>query len=260
MLAEGKSTISHLAQTAIRLAQLISNIKRGNFSSLSPKTYKKWKSGGFGSSALQNSPEVVSNAWLEARYAWTPLVLDAVAAASLLSGSSRNQRMTFRGKDSDSSSEEVSYAWTEAGLKFSLTGILTIDQVVRVGHLCESRFDSPLVADLGLTNILGAIKEVIPWSFVVEWFVNLSGFIYRLNPSPAYIILTSWVTLKADMHFQGDVEVTAPDGSKQTVPFVYRRIVKDRKPIDNPANITLNTRLNVTRLIDSLAFLRQIGR
>lgn len=260
MLVEGKSTIAHLAQTAVRLAQLISNIRRGNFTSLAPKTYQKWKSGGFGTSALKNSPEVTSNAWLEARYAWTPLVLDAVAAASLLEGSSRSQRMTFRGKDSTSSSQDVSYAWTEAGLKFRLTGVETLDQSVRVGHLCESRFDSPLVADLGLTNILGAIKEAIPWSFVVEWFVNLSGFIYRLNPSPAYIIRTSWVTTNSMLEFHGDVVVTAPDGSTQTVPVRYSRAVKDRQPITSPANITLNTRLNVARLIDSMAFLRQIGR
>lgn len=257
---EGKSTLSHLVSTGVRLAQLISNIKRGNFTTLAPKTYQKWKSGGFGPSALKNSPQVTGDAWLEARYAWTPLVLDAAAAVSLLSGSSYAKRKTFRGKESGSTSSEVSQSWTEGGLQFTLTGLVTVDQSIRVGHLCESRFDSPVVSDLGLTNIVGAIKEAIPWSFVVEWFINISGLIYRMNPSPAYVILASWVTRNSILDFHGQVEVSAPSGFKQSIPIRYTRTRKDREPIDSPANITFNTRLNVTRLIDTFAFLRNVGR
>lgn len=260
MVAEGKSTISHLVSVVARLAKLIGNIRRGNIASIAPKTWKKFKSGSFGASTLVTSPKVAGDAWLEARYAWTPLVLDAVAAVSLLSGTDRSDRMTFRGKDSDSTSRDISYMWTEGGLRFSLTGLLTEDHTVRVGHLCESRFDSPLAADLGLFNIVGTIKELIPWSFVVEWFVNLSGFIYRLNPSPAYVILASWATVNSAMDFHGQIEVTAPDGSKKVVPLRYTRTQKDRKPIDSPADITLDVYLNTSRLIDATAFLRRVGR
>lgn len=257
---EGKSTLSHLVSTGVKLAQLISNIKRGNFTTLAPKTYQKWKSGGFGPSALKNSPQVTGDAWLEARYAWTPLVLDAAAAVSLLTGSSYAKRKTFRGKESGSTSYEVSQSWTEGGLQFTLTGLVTVDQSIRVGHLCESRFDSPVVSDFGLTNIVGAIKEAIPWSFVVEWFINISGLMYRMNPSPAYVILASWVTRNSILDFHGQVEVSAPSGFKQSVPIRYIRTRKDREPIDSPANVTFNTRLNVARLIDTFAFLRNVGR
>lgn len=47
------------------------------------------------------------------------------------------------------------------------------------------RFKNPnqyLVQSLGMTDILGTIWDVIPWSWAVDYFVNVSDYINHLNP------------------------------------------------------------------------------
>lgn len=257
-LAEGHKTVGHLAGTVARFAKLLLSIRRGNISQLSPSTYKKWKRKEYGQVAA-NAPEVVADAWLEARYAWTPLIYDVCGALTILSGTAYAKRKTFRGKDIDNSQEELDFEWTENGLHFRLQGLRELDMAVRAGHLCENRFETQTMTDLGLTNILGMIKELIPWSFVFEWFVNLNGFIYRLNPTPSFRILASWITYSTVMRIGGTVTVTAPNGSKETIPFQYSKSLKDRRPTEQKASITIDTSINMKRILDSFAFLRRVG-
>lgn len=251
MLAEGKETVQHLASTVLRFARLVKSIKTGNFKELAPKTWKQWKQGD-GVTKSMHTAGVFADAWMEARYAWTPLIMDAIGTLNLLTGNVSN-RSTFRGNDGAQPFEDSFSKTLETG-----QGPITIDanifgtQNAKAGVLCEAVFDSPNARQLGLFNIATMAKEVIPYSFVLEWFINLSGLLYYLNPNPLLRPRAAWATRAGYTHIVGNLSWTAPSGETVVTAFRYNTRWKDRNPVKEPSILTVDVNLDLKRLTDAV--------
>lgn len=247
MAAEGRETLHHLLFTIQRFAALVSAIRRRDISKLCPKTYKKMKKGAFdGTGGLKTMFE---DAWMEARYAWLPLVMDAVGVMNIITGNV-TYRETFRAKNDNHEINDLDFTFVTGAGKMQFIGAATCIAGARAGVLTERLLDSPLAQQLGVFNIATVVKEVIPYSFVLEWFINLSGLLYSLNPNPMFRPLAAWCTEKRLTTYNGTLLWTPTGMSKQSIPISGKIDTKVRVPNKGPSILTIDVDIGIARFID----------
>lgn len=105
-------------------------------------------------------------------------------------------RQTARGKVTDSRS---SYSWGYATTGFVEAGMrTTIDEevTVRAGVLYAFKGESAVSAlGVRLADIPSAAWELLPWSFVIDWFSNVGDVVAGLTAMCTNDLLTQWVTI-----------------------------------------------------------------
>lgn len=136
-----------------------------------------------------------SSAWLEMQYGWTPLLSEVFNACEDLASrfAAVPSDLTIRG----------GYA-CKAGRNWTVNfnGNQTVPKAYvftfnpdenfferKVGFVCSVRvIDSVLraKANLGMSNPAAIAWELLPWSFVVDWFVPIGAFIESLNATSGY--------------------------------------------------------------------------
>lgn len=122
--------------------------------------------------------------WLEARYGVRPMIYDYYDAAKaldkLLSGKTRNL-VTGRGSETETLGNNLS-GWVsydvnwEVNLEFTLSGQFIHRGIAYMipSTLSESAFRA---------NILTTAWELLPYSFVVDWFIGIGSWVQTLTPS-----------------------------------------------------------------------------
>jgi hypothetical protein len=134
--------------------------------------------------------DVMSDAWLEARYGWRPLYGDIENFAKWLALKNRGFIRSAYGATSQDI-DPINFVH-HGELKDGLASVkyITAYEVTKVTrkagfnfeHLRASRNDSTL-AQLGLDvqSIASTAWDLIPFSFVIDFFINVSGFIRTFN-------------------------------------------------------------------------------
>lgn len=259
-LAEAGKTVSLLAQSGKRIAKIARDIKSGKFLKWAPKAFAAFKAKP--ASSIATGSNVFLDAWLEARYAWRPLLLDAQAAIKYLSMLSKGSRQTFRGYFGEQDAEEgYTFSTSSGGYEYFFNGTVTRDKGVRAGVLTEIDPGIALSRDLGFQNPLGLAWEVIPYSFVVDWFVNVSGFFAANNPTSGIKILSSWASKTSDISFVGTVTCTNLTSlESKTMEFSMASFRQHRLVDVCPTYINIDISLDVFKLVDSVALLRRFKR
>lgn len=129
--------------------------------------------------ALRAKLRSAGSMWLEYWFGWKPLIGDIQASLDILTGIAPTQlRRSFsgRGSTTDLSTERWSYPWgyghTTVGRKFSVI----VSCTVRVTDP-----DALNANKLGLINAATVAWEVVPWSFLVDWFFPVSKYLESLT-------------------------------------------------------------------------------
>jgi hypothetical protein len=125
------------------------------------------------------------NRWLEYQYAWSPLLNDVYGAQDALLKEPRNSmRFTVRSKQSDrdpvsQTGENLGSCpvkWTghkKAECKVSLTYIPSV-----------SMWNT--IASCGLTNPLLLQWELVPFSFVADWFIPIGNWLNAMDATAGF--------------------------------------------------------------------------
>jgi len=184
VFAERKQTVALLVSTAERIAVAARALRRGRLGdvydalsmdvkhSLSPRQH---------AAILRTPPERrVASSWLQFKYGWKPLVQDCHGAAELLGQhiAGRPSHVSFRGsaKTFTPSSSRVLGEGS-----FDFTGINT---TTKHKYVCRFSLDSESRAGLaqtGLTNPALLAWELLPYSFVVDWFLPVGNYLQSLD-------------------------------------------------------------------------------
>lgn len=167
-IAERKEAIKLMANRGKDLAVGLSYLLRGRFRGFLkhfniqplPKHRRK----------LRNRPKQAAGLWLEYWLGWAPMVGDIQAALEVLDSEyPENIKVVGSGSVRDTlkaSSATGQYAWDLQGL-------------VRVRYQARVRVTNPNLFranQLGLINWVATGVEMIPFSFVLNWFVNLQDW------------------------------------------------------------------------------------
>jgi len=162
--------------------------------------------------SASNLARATSDTWLEYRYGWQPIILDCktlidradqIVASDVVRlvarGSEKgawNTSKTF--SDLTVDPQRLSFYWPRV---FSGTVTLNDEVTVSAGVVYEkcSRTVSQNAAQLFGTRVEDVnplVWEMIPYSFVVDWFTNVGEWIQASVPDPTITVLGSWVTSK----------------------------------------------------------------
>jgi len=146
----------------------------------------------------------LSSAYLQVRYGIRPLYYDIVGAMKAIAELGKPQRKVFHGYDSDfQTSGYLTDAVSPQNTASSGCGYLTVhhewtkDRKVRSGVLVDWALDNKTLGQVfGLTQPLGTIWELIPFSFIIDWFFNTSNVIASLEPSIYADVIGSWTKVR----------------------------------------------------------------
>lgn len=255
-LGEAKSTIDHLKVTFARFLSLVRAIRSGKWNTLAPRTFRK----------LRRNPkmtiyELMEEAWWEARYAWRPLLIDAQNVYELIKGDKAlSVRQTFRGKDEDGSSTSYDYSTVIAGTPCTVTALVTISQVARGGVLCQASSSVGLEDELSITNIVDAAVELVPFSFILQWFINLGGLLYTLRPNGSYRELAKWDSIAVQVATVGSVTYTDSDGQENSVSFRHTYDYYQRSTGSTSTLFSIDLNLDLFKIVDLVSLARRLTR
>jgi len=145
----------------------------------------------------------LSQRWLEYRYGWKPLMFDienATKAYSNLVSSKPTRRQVSRASEEF----EYEYSGTDASNRTGLTSCSIgyrhrYTAKVSAGVIWELTDETPAqdyLHRLGLywRDIPSVAWELVPYSFVVDWFVNVGDWLNAALPNPNVAVLGNWVT------------------------------------------------------------------
>jgi hypothetical protein len=134
--------------------------------------------------------------WLSYRYAVRPLahdVQDAINAIEKTVNGFKPVRSTARGSARDFSTASVSEELTDGPFVWQSTTQTSTEVSVRAGVLYEYA-RSPDTFGTSFTRLPATVWEAIPYSFVVDWFVNVGPWISAITPKAGVKVLGSWTT------------------------------------------------------------------
>jgi hypothetical protein len=286
-LMESGKTINGILDTVRRLRKFARNLKRLQLAeirkdaliakkayALSTKFYSPkaaWKSlkGEFSLNSL-------ADRYMEIRYGWRPLYYDLVGATNAFNKQFEALRQTFRGRTSDSytgsGTASIGLVGQPWGQHFVLLNqSYTVDVVCRAGVLCD--VDLSLMDPWGLSKLPESAFDLIPCSFVFDWFFNLSDTLGAWTPNLGFTALASWiVTTKVTTQLTTVVGTTStydPDTSTKRysgeiscdIGKTYAKITTEKWRLPDPSRSVLpswNPRLNVAKLTDLAIILKNL--
>jgi hypothetical protein len=175
-LGEGHQTLKMIGDTAIKIAKSLRHLRKGDLAgsarsllegtSRAPiKPYSQMK-------PFRPTAERMSSHWLELQYGWLPLLKDVEAGAEALAYQlSAPAQQTFR----MSVSRESNLLKTTAGFKAPVIG--TSRRVHRRSLKVIVSEKPSFMATLGLTNPELVAWELLPFSFVADWFIPIGSYL-----------------------------------------------------------------------------------
>lgn len=165
-LAERQQLVNMIAS---RVSQLVSMVKRPSIEKL-----RKF----FG----VDSANGLSNTVLEIQYGWRPLVSDINGLIQQLDKTSNATRTAtsrvFEAIDLDGLIEDVDLGSDIGTLEFKIEGNIVVK---RTTHYAVALTATDAFKQLGGLNVPYLLYELVPYSFIVDWFSNVGSILNSLD-------------------------------------------------------------------------------
>lgn len=254
-LAEAKKTSELILGTANRVYRAFRAFRRGNFREVAQ--------------VLQISPRTVHKTWLEYKYGWMPLLMDVKGAAEHFAQKSMPRRVVVEVVGISENAREGESTGSY-GIYYDRSWPFTETFNARVRTKCKIRleFTSPFVADLqqlGLTNPALVAWELVPYSFVFDWFISVGDWLVAQTALDGCSVLTCSMSHEEHTYWQKVALAIDPIEAGSTIHHYGTRIATDsrtqywRRPYGiDPISIkpTVQSSLSFQKMITSLALLR----
>jgi hypothetical protein len=195
-IAERKQVVSLITDTVERLTQSIWHIRRRNIKEallalgVNPGT-KRTRDGRDLSDPIRSSGSIASD-WLSIQYGWRPLLSDVKGAAEHFAQNNLRRPLVLRseGRAKAVLPEKVISVPTQSIGNFDF---IYGESKTRAKVILEFEVANDLVrqgGQLGLIDPLSLAWELLPYSFVVDWFLPVGDFISRLRYDDGLVFKT----------------------------------------------------------------------
>jgi hypothetical protein len=213
-----------------------------------------------------------ANIWLEVRYGLRPIYYDIRNAIEALADLGTAKRTRFTSTLEWEESESLLGATTPLGYfgSFKYDTYENAMLIAKAGCIAEHRIDSETISDvfgLHAHDLPAMAWELIPFSFIVDWFFNVGKVIASLTPQADCTIVASWTTIEKQWT-RGNTMIPCTglnyarfsrNWQPSGVTDLHREYEKTRYADDEPTIFPQFTlRLNMLKLIDLLALIRQV--
>lgn len=173
-VAEAGKTASMILQAAKRIDGAYRAFRRGNFKRVA--------------SLLNLKSGTVHKTWLEYKYGWTPLLYDVKNAAEFFAQEYVGRPAHFIVDASELDDQYIDTSWNEAYVPYG--GGATADDAYRLRVSVKVRYKLWLeltypnyakLQQLGITNPALIAWELVPFSFVFDWFISVGDYLKALT-------------------------------------------------------------------------------
>lgn len=122
--------------------------------------------------------------WLTYRYGWRQLYLDTKGVLDAVGTKERTGLLQARGTSKTRAEANDTLLVKANSSTFNIEVNRTIvDEVyVKCGLFYDGKLDVPKYLGLTYLDVLAAAWDIIPYSFVVDWVVNVQGYLSALTP------------------------------------------------------------------------------
>lgn len=265
-LGQGRQTADLVVSTVVRFTQSVRALKRGRidqalrYLGAPPKKNVRML---YNPRTLTDKD--VSAMWLEIQYGYIPLIMDvhaSCAAFAALTDKMRTSRFIVKHSASGSNSAEYMNSGFVAGVN---------RQTYRKSvYLRAELTELPSPArSLGLQDPASIVWELVPFSFVVDWFIPIGTYFEVLSqiPNLSGRFLTSWkTTVKTDFtgqeffHPVGGWKRNFEGASSTGVWIESGRSSATTLPVPRPKFKSIGDALSVGRIKNAVALLHQLVR
>jgi hypothetical protein len=268
-LAESAQTIRML-RNAVSLKKFVTRFSR------EVVKHRKFKSIPKGPTQSQRQVDYVTRKWLEGRYGWMPLIRSIYDAAEQLRKRLEARTITVKARSGVKKEEKLNplSGWADGwygGLENYFSSYRT-----EVGCVFNMPDDTYSLANWTSLNPLAIAWELTPYSFIADWFLNVSQYLDGWENKVLYdrYFRGGYVTHSYVEHYTyfqvytHDVPYTFwPDGQAITggrqsaAQSGYRRASgKDRQlllSLPIPSGLRIDVNLNAKRMLDTSALIWQ---
>lgn len=207
-----------------------------------------------------------SGAWLEIKYGWKPLLGEVYAASEALGRAQvKSDPTVVRTRAAAKAETGLVESWTG-----TVKGNLRGKRKVSLRMTTYSRIDSPAArsaAGLGLTNPLSVAWELMPFSFVIDWFVPVGQYIDSLDATQGTKFMQGTFSWQISEKYSGAISSLYYGGEwyGMNLPievdsFSFERTVAsgfpDAKKLLTPKGFTKKS--GIDKAITGLALLKQV--
>lgn len=187
-LAEAHKTSTMILDSASRIYKAFRSFKRGNLKGVAEN--------------LNITPRRLHNNWLAYKYGWMPLLNEVKGAAEFFAQQSLGGRPP---RFSVSATETLSHE--QSGVVGMHNPIGTLSVPVTRSHMNESKFRVKIwlevtnpafnqLQQLGLTNPAEVAWELVPFSFVFDWFISVGDYLKGLTALHGVTVLKAMRSTK----------------------------------------------------------------
>lgn len=128
------------------------------------------------------------DAWLEFHFGWKPLVSDIFSGIDLLQQPYPSTTVKVRGKDGKSGKSNDRWydtiVYQGQVLPYPFGSLTTWEYVMKLQMIADLNVTNPnlyLANQLGLINPAQVLWEMIPYSFLVDWFLPVGSFLNQFT-------------------------------------------------------------------------------
>lgn len=262
--AERNRTARLVGDTTIRLSRSLQDLRRGRIRSAMNRL-------GISSSKREPRGGNVPRKWLELQYGWKPLLSDVYGACDALSKRDKDDwRVTAKGRASDR--QEFRY---QVNLGYPGGPYDGANVVARRDRRVYARIDALpqneaiiSLASLGITNPLLIGWELVPFSFVVDWFLPIGSWLESLDALLGYenAYYSSSFRVEAVWNDDFSQRIDAPSGPGYMSASYsgYKRLFQLKRSVSNSVPIPKFPRIkdpfSLGHMANGLALLTQVFR
>lgn len=200
--AEANQTASMFASTARRITTAFTQLRRGNYlgackalnCSVKNRSFKRYST-----HYPRNPFDAAANAWLELQYGWKPLLSDVHGVAEKLAhergGRPLYQRVTATcpaKADFNDVVEDRGENYLNVSGQFGTMAAYGKSQITFM-------VENPalqLASSVGLTDPALLAWELLPYSFVVDWFLPIGNWLENANAPSGVSFVSGWQSIK----------------------------------------------------------------
>lgn len=209
--------------------------------------------------------DAAANAYLLYRYGMRPLVqdisgiMDSLHVKTRVIRESTRAHVTLSGVHSESRDTDVGVIRNAVNLSVS------DELVIRATSYDEYSIDKAFAAGISLKGLLTTPWELVPFSFVADWFSNVGDVIGAYAPTPGFTQLGSCVSLNRTLTCTYSAGITTSLNSGYVLDrgvsgsLSVTRVEKSRQALAAP-HLVVRSNFgfqNLTRCLDAAALLNQ---
>lgn len=171
-IGEMRQTVNHLARSTSSVLRAALAARRGRWSEVARHL-------GVQPKALKNG-QSASSKWLEYQYGWLPLIGDVYDTHQLLQKGLREKSLIASNVRTITESDSVDIGSADKLQERRVYGQTRCSYRAKVYYSVTPNWRSQL-ASLGLINPLEVAWALVPYSFVVDWFIPVGNFLEAIS-------------------------------------------------------------------------------